>query len=271
MPIRILSGIIGAILVIAVLVFNETFLWLINVIIASICVFSMLEICTVMRIKRAFFVTLPALVFVPIMPMIGNGLIWQIFFYIYTLFMMGVLVADRKTDLKTVAIVYMMALVITTSLSKIVQIRDFGGELGSFYVLITLALAWTSDTGAYFAGKCFGKNKLCPDISPKKTVEGVIGGVVTCVFSLIFISFIFNNFMFPHKHTINYPAIVTMGLVGSLISTLGDLCFSAVKRRCHVKDFGNVIPGHGGILDRFDSVIFVSPYVYIFINLIAII
>lgn len=271
MPIRIISGITGAILVVAVLLFNEAFLMLINIFIALIASLAMAEICTVMGIMKFFSVTIPTLLFVSIMPIIGDNLVWQTCYYIYTVIMLGVLVFDSRLKLKEVAIVYMMAIVITVSLSKIVAIRDFGEELGSFYVLVTLGIAWMSDTGAYFSGKYLGKNKLCPDVSPKKTIEGFIGGVITCVISLVMIGFIFNNFIFPHKYQINYFTIIILALFGSMLSALGDLCFSVIKRSCHVKDFGNVIPGHGGILDRFDSVIFVAPYVYIFIKLIPII
>ena len=116
-----------------------------------------------------------------------------------------------------------------------------------------------------------GKNKLCPEISPKKTIEGVIGGVAVCVFSLILIGLLFNNLMFYNRYRINYILLIFMGIIGSLVSALGDLCFSAIKRSCHIKDFGNVIPGHGGILDRFDSVIFVVPYVYLFLKLFPVI
>ena len=85
------------------------------------------------------------------------------------------------------------------------------------------------------------------------------------------ISIAFNSYIFTSKHQINYPVIVFLGLTGSLIATLGDLCFSVIKRKCNVKDFGNIMPGHGGILDRFDSVIFTVPYVYILVKLIPII
>ena len=152
-----------------------------------------------------------------------------------------------------------------------VDLRNFGGEYGSFYVFLALAIAWISDTGAYFSGKFFGKSKLCPEISPKKTLEGFVGGILFCLTCVILTAFIFNNFVFPEKQKINYVLVIALALIGSLISSLGDLCFSAVKRRCGVKDFGNLMPGHGGVLDRFDSVIFVVPYVYLFLKFIPII
>ena len=91
------------------------------------------------------------------------------------------------------------------------------------------------------------------------------------VLSTLFATAVFDLFISAEKIHINYIKIIIMALIGALISVLGDLCFSAVKRKCGVKDFGSLMPGHGGILDRFDSVIFVVPYVYIFVRLISII
>ncbi len=270
MSLRIISGVIGAILVVAILLFNERFLLLMNILVAMVAALSMIEIFTAMGVTQIFCMTVPTIMFVPIMPIIGENIIWQACWYLYTVFMLGTVVCNKKLKLRDIALVYMLTMVITISLSKIVEIRDYGHELGGFYVLLALAIAWTSDTGAYFFGKCFGRNKLCPDVSPKKTIEGVVGGIITCVLSLILISFLFNALVLDNKYGINYLALIFLGLIGSPISALGDLCFSAVKRNCHIKDFGNVIPGHGGVLDRFDSVIFVAPYAYLFMRLIPI-
>lgn len=173
--------------------------------------------------------------------------------------------------LKDIAFTYSMAIIISISMGTISMLRNLGGIYGSFYVFLALVTAWMSDTGAYFCGKFLGKNKLCPEVSPKKTIEGFFGGIITCIVSLMIIACIFNNLIFPEKQHINYFLIIIMGLIGSIISTLGDLCFSIIKRKYGVKDFGNLVPGHGGILDRFDSVIFVAPYVFLFLKFIKII
>ena len=268
---RITSGIIGGVLAIAVLTFNKSFPMLINSIISLITILSMSEIFSVMGISNLFCITIPTSIFVAMMPMFGYGLLWQLSWFLFTLIIFVILILNQTLKLKDISIIYTMSILLTLSLSKLVELRDFDKQYGSFYVLLALGTAWMSDTGAYFFGKKFGKYKLCPNVSPKKTIEGVVGGILCCILSLIFIGFLFNNFIFPEKYKINYFLLIIMGLIGSPISVIGDLFFSVVKRNCHVKDFGNAIPGHGGILDRFDSLIFVAPYTYLFIKFIPII
>jgi phosphatidate cytidylyltransferase len=268
---RIVSGVTGAIFALMVLFFNQNCLILLNIITAIIAVLAMWEVFSVMNITKLFMITVPTLIFVPVLPLFGFAMVWQTAWYVYTLWMFSAMVIKPSVELKSVTVTYTMAILISFSLGQIIELRDFGGEYGSFFVLLALAVAWMSDTGAYFCGKFFGKNKLCPEVSPKKTIEGFIGGIITCILSMIFIAYVFNNFIFPQRHQINYALIIILGLIGSPISSLGDLCFSVIKRKCGVKDFGTLMPGHGGILDRFDSVIFVAPYVYLFLQLIPII
>lgn len=275
MSLRIISGVTGAIFAVAILLLNKEFLFLINFLVALIAAVSMIEIFNAIGMAKLNYVTASTVIFVTVLPITGYGIIWQIFLYFYTILMLGLTIFNSKYSSKfkieNIALVYMLAVIITVSLNKIIEIRSLDEKFGGFYALLALGTAWTSDTGAYFCGKFLGKNKLCPEISPKKTIEGVIGGVAVCVISLILIGLLFNNLMFYNRYRINYILLIFMGIIGSLVSALGDLCFSAIKRSCHIKDFGNVIPGHGGILDRFDSVIFVVPYVYLFLKLFPVI
>lgn len=118
-------------------------------------------------------------------------------------------------------------------------------------------LIWTNDTFAYIVGKNFGKHKLFPSISPKKTIEGFIGGMI---FSIIASYFIATYFI----QTNNVYIWIIIAVIVSVFSTLGDLVESKFKRIANVKDSGTIMPGHGGILDRLDSIIFVVPFIYVF-------
>ena len=129
-------------------------------------------------------------------------------------------------------------------------------EEGLQYILFVLILIWITDSGAYFSGRFFGKRKLWPAISPNKTIEGAIGGFILALIGRG-IFYIVKPFEDSIIIIIGYAAII------SISGQLGDLVASAIKRHFGVKDFGNLLPGHGGILDRFDSLIFVLPILYI--------
>ncbi len=268
---RVMSGITGTLFVLVVLFFGQRCPWVINIIAAIISALATGEIFSVIGITKKYYITVPTLAFVSILPIFGYATVWQGTLYIYSLAIFFIMILNPKEELKIISLVYTMALVIAFGLGSISKLRALSDEFGSFYVLLALSIAWLSDTGAYFSGKLFGKNKLCPEISPKKTIEGFIGGILLCVSSLVIIACIFNNLVFAQKHFVNYFLVIILGLIGSLISALGDLSFSVVKRKYGVKDFGKIVPGHGGILDRFDSVIFVAPYVFLFLKIIKII
>lgn len=136
--------------------------------------------------------------------------------------------------------------------------RIFQMENGALLVLMPLLAAWGSDTFALFAGMLFGKHKLAPVISPKKTVEGGIGGVFGGVACLLVFTLLVNHFA---GLSLSYAAAGLLGAAGSVIGQVGDLSFSIIKRQTGIKDYGSIFPGHGGVLDRFDSVIFVAPVV----------
>ncbi|MCR4903748.1 MAG: phosphatidate cytidylyltransferase [Butyrivibrio sp.] len=121
-------------------------------------------------------------------------------------------------------------------------------------------VAWICDTFAYLAGRAFGKHKLAPVLSPKKTIEGSIGGMVASVITGAVFGYILSTFK-VHNNTI-IPAFMLITFAASIVAQIGDLAASGIKRDHDIKDYGNIIPGHGGIMDRFDSVIFVAPMIY---------
>ncbi len=128
--------------------------------------------------------------------------------------------------------------------------------LGKYLILIPCILTFTADSAAYFVGGAIGKHKLAPVISPKKTIEGAMGGVIcTVAFVELYALLLDKAFGFD----VIYGYGILYGILGSVISILGDLTFSVIKRQVGIKDYGNLIPGHGGALDRFDSMILVAP------------
>jgi len=177
---------------------------------------------------------------------------------IYVIFLILLaLVGIKKTEFSDIAIMLFATIYISCFTICITRARDL--DSGLFYVLLIFVCAWLDDTGAYFIGKKFGKRKLAPQVSPKKTVEGSIGGIITAIIFSIVLGLITQIYF---GRTINYLALGIVALIASCLGQLGDLVASLMKRQSGVKDFGNIMPGHGGILDRFDSVILIAPFIY---------
>lgn len=131
---------------------------------------------------------------------------------------------------------------------------------GDIHIWLIFIIAWGTDTSAYIVGNLLGRNKLYPSLSPHKTVEGAIGGVVGSVLLTVLFSQIFS---LPPL-----LGMVSLALIGGILAQLGDLTASKIKREFKAKDYGFIIPGHGGILDRFDSILFIAPLVYYFIKVL---
>lgn len=162
---------------------------------------------------------------------------------------------------------------IPSALSSVILFRDvykafpeaYKKNDGIFFILFAFFCCWLSDTFAYFAGRFFGKHKLAPVISPKKTVEGAIGGVIGTLIINIILFFIF-RYRFALSEAVSLPLVMISSVCLSVISIFGDLAASTIKRHHGIKDFGNLLPGHGGVMDRFDSSCFVFPALYAIIS-----
>ncbi len=144
--------------------------------------------------------------------------------------------------------------------------RDSYGHDSIYFFILILAYAWGGDTAAYFTGMLWGKHKLAPRVSPKKTIEGAIGGVAGSIILGLIVTFVYLQFVRQNQtdEIVSgkyYLVVVAFGAVASVLGILGDLFASAIKRQCGIKDFGSLLPGHGGVLDRFDSLIFIAPLV----------
>lgn len=146
-------------------------------------------------------------------------------------------------------------------MSYLISIKHFPVH-SSLMLLMFVATVVFSDTFAYFIGVTVGKNKLCPNISPKKTIEGSVGAFMGAVITAVVCAFIYNKMGI----SVNYLMAVVYGICCGGLSQIGDLVASSVKRHYEIKDFGDVLPGHGGIMDRLDSIIFVAPVFYFFLS-----
>ncbi len=187
-----------------------------------------------------------------------------VYLYVVALFVLMLSGKDQVT-FKDLALLAMGLVYIPYFLSHIIYIRDL--ELGNIYIWLVFVGAFMTDSCAYFAGCAIGGKKLCPTISPKKTVAGAIGGVIGCGLSFILFGIIVNGIFqgFLQGESLNLWRLFLLGLVTSVVSQIGDLVASMLKRQCGIKDFGTLLPGHGGILDRCDSIIMVAPIIFLFL------
>lgn len=143
--------------------------------------------------------------------------------------------------------------------------RDFS----IYEVLLPFIFSWITDSGAYFVGKAMGKHKLAEELSPKKTVEGSVGGIISCVIvAFLYEMALEHGFHYSIFENQAYLKIAVVSLIASVISQFGDLSLSAIKRENNIKDYGKLFPGHGGVLDRFDSVLFAAPFVFVILRLL---
>ncbi len=161
----------------------------------------------------------------------------------------------RRTGMMALGVAYCAGL-----LPYLYRVRVLEAGLG--LALSALFCTWAADTGAYFAGRFLGKHPLYPKVSPKKTVEGLLGGLVAAVAAAFAFRAVFHIPIGPID-------AVAIGAIAALFGTAGDLCESLLKRSVGAKDSSTLIPGHGGVLDRFDAVMFVAPAVYLYIDLLV--
>lgn len=263
---RVLSGVVLALFFAAIIVFDKTFPLALNIAVALIAAAAVFELGKALGLEKKWYIFWPSLVAAAAVPFCSG----RDLFLAYALYTGAVCCAmlrcHQEVSFKDVFVQYSMVVLIPCALHSLVLLRELNPAHGMFYVLIAVFTAWAADVGAFFAGTFFGKHKLCPLISPKKTVEGAIGGLVVNVCTALLCGVFFHNVYHLGQVEVHYLPLFLAGFFGTFVSILGDLSFSLIKRSCHIKDFGQVIPGHGGILDRFDSVIFTAPFVYLLVS-----
>ena len=172
-----------------------------------------------------------------------------------------------KADIRDVSSAFVLWLYTIIGFMSLVMIHDLV-EGGRYFYLLAFIGAWVTDTFAYFTGMLLGKHKLIPDVSPKKTVEGAIGGIAFCVAAFVGFGLLYNSLWLAEGgDPLPLWLMGVVGLLVSLVSQIGDLSLSLLKRKYGIKDFGKIFPGHGGVMDRFDSVIVIAPLLWLLLLL----
>lgn len=179
-----------------------------------------------------------------------------VFFGLFLFLMLiGMVFLNGKYSLEDIGFPFLAAFYVGFGFQNLVLAR----EKGVILVLLAVFIVWSTDMGAYFVGRSFGRHKLAPTISPNKTIEGSIGGILAAVVISVIMIVAFKN----QLPAIGLVKMIVFAVIFSIVSQLGDLVESSIKRQYGVKDSGKILPGHGGILDRFDSLIFVFPIMHL--------
>lgn len=262
---RLISGIILVIIAVVTLYFGDIPTWIVTLAISLIAIHELLHIihkeksalAVIMYSGSILYYLLIKLELVTyIMPLAILILMLLFCVYVFTF---------PKYHISDIAIAYLSLFYVTIMMSCIYRVRML--ENGGYMIVLVFLSAWGNDTLAYCAGRLFGKHKMSPVLSPKKTIEGAVGGVVGAGLLGIIYALIVKHFIM-----VNYNIVIAFALacaIGGLISIVGDLGASAIKRNYDIKDYSHLIPGHGGILDRFDSIIFTAPIIYYVLTLVV--
>jgi phosphatidate cytidylyltransferase len=255
---RLLSGIVLVILAIFLIISGG------NILLAGIGIISligMFELYRVFQMEKSilagvgyaaailFYLNLKWNFIPDILMLVFGFMILLMFVYVFSY---------PKYDAKQVMAVFFGLFYVAGMLSYVYQLRTLPN--GVYLAFLVFFCSWGCDTCAYCVGKLIGKHKMSPKLSPKKSIEGAVGGVVGAALLTALYCFIFRSPM--GLTTAEIWILATIAGVGGLISMVGDLTASAIKRNYDIKDYGHLIPGHGGILDRFDSMIITAPIIY---------
>lgn len=270
MKTRVKTGIIIGLIFLAVVIFGKLYpnVLIFDIVFTALCgvaVYEMLHNCNLVKSKMITYISMAFSMYsVLCMGLLGSYIsfykefitvLFAVFLYVYSMF-------DRKNSSAVEPILaFGTSVMLGYAFGSVLNLVSSKGESGIFYLLICLGFAWITDMGAYFTGYLFGKHKLCPELSPKKTVEGAIGGALSCLLIVAIYCIVFN--MISVEYDANLLTILLITVPMSVVGMIGDLIFSYIKRHCGIKDYGNILPGHGGILDRFDSILVIAPIFYI--------
>ena len=276
MKTRIITAVVGIVVLIGVLFTFDTLIF--NLVITAITLIALHEIYAALGFEKQGWPLFGVLVPYTFLIMLSSYELYRrlvmpasflvvLFYAIYLVVRNGTISYQKASGLAMFSGIVIFCFYSFIRLKELLPVEEYGYD-AVFFILLILCFAWGGDTCAYFAGRAFGKHKLCPVVSPKKTVEGAIGGVLgTMVFGVV-ATLVYSvaadrmeEFTRTNIGVSLYVVIALLGCVAAVLGIYGDLFASVVKRQCGIKDYGTIFPGHGGILDRFDSVMFIAPFV----------
>lgn len=256
---RIVTAVIAAAIFLPIIIYGGSLFIILTYLLASIALFELLKMRKISLFSIPGVLSL-ILLWIFLLPdqfqsILENAEYTKIELALFAvlLFMTYTVATKNRFTFDDVAFAILSTLYIGIGFYYFIETRE--AESGLTYIVYALFIIWATDSGAYFIGRAFGKKKLWPEISPKKTVEGFFGGIA----SALIVAILFVLFTEINESMWNLLWITT---ILSIFGQIGDLVESAIKRHYSVKDSGNILPGHGGILDRFDSLLFVLPFMH---------
>lgn len=262
---RIITALVGLAAFVPVLIFSDT--WAFPIAMAVLSAIGTVEMLRCIGMKKWHLSAL-SLIISAAFPILARVLgswgefmaVFVAVFFCYLIIILAVCVFSKgKYDIGEAGISFTMVFYIVASFTSIVLLRD--SENGVYLYLLAFLGPWMSDSAAYFCGRALGRHKLIPEVSPKKTVEGSIGGIVfTGIAFAVYGAF---TLVGENGGIISYVVLFVVGALVSGVSQIGDLIASLIKRKYGIKDYGKLFPGHGGVMDRFDSVLITSPVLLI--------
>ena len=263
MKTRIISAAVAIVLLLAVILAGIVAPIVYGVAVAVLAVMAVFEALYITGIIKDPFILIVCLVYAVFAPFVYGGAVnfdpSLVNILFGALLLIVSLIRHKSIDATEPFYGFSLSMFITFAFSSVLMLIKAPAHYGLFYFFLICIFAWITDTGAYFTGVMVGRRKLCPSISPKKTVEGAVGGLVLCEIVTLVTAFIFNT---VSEVNVSLLLIVLTTPIFSIAGMVGDLAASQLKRHCGIKDYGRIMPGHGGVLDRFDSVLFIAPLLY---------
>ena len=283
--VRIISALVGIVVLVGIMaVPSPVVLVVACALLAAVAVFELLHNTGILKQKSLVFLSMGfAALEIPLCCYIkeflaqppslnGNPYFWVGYLPLMLLgiyvvcLLVYVVLPCCKVTFEAAQYAFLLSLYAAVGFGSIAMLRLVSG-IGWWLVVLLLVIAWSNDTGAYFVGVLLGKHKMAPKISPKKSWEGFFGGWVISVLCAVLVFILRFEIQHTYGENIFYTLylLIPVAFLLAPLSVCGDLLASVIKRKCGIKDYGNIMPGHGGVMDRFDSVILIAPLLYLFV------